>query len=79
MRVHITLDDDLVRRLDKRVGSRQRSGFIAQAVEQALDDEQRWELIQSAVGSIGESGHDWDGDSAKWVRGQRRSSSQRVG
>ena len=45
MRLHITLDDTLVRELDRRVGNRRRSGFIARAVEAALDGERRWELI----------------------------------
>jgi hypothetical protein len=31
---------------------RRRSGFIAQAVTQALDDEHRWELIQAAIGAV---------------------------
>ena len=79
MRVHISLDDDLVRELDRRVGARGRSPFIAAAVREALEDERRWELIESAIGGIGESGHDWDSDPAAWVRGQRRDDIGRVG
>ena len=51
MRLHITLQDELVHELDRRVGARRRSGFIARAVEAALDDERRWELIESSLGS----------------------------
>ena len=79
MRVHITLGDDLVRELDRRVGPRRRSSFIAQAVRQALDDEHRWELIESSLDSIADQGHEWDGDLTGWVRSQRRADAGRVG
>jgi hypothetical protein len=79
MRVHITLDDDLVRELDRRVGARRRSAYIAGAVERALDDDHRWELLESAVGTIPDSGHEWDDDAARWVREQRRADERRVG
>lgn len=79
MRVHITLSDDLVRELDRRVGPRRRSSFIGRAVRQALDDERRWELIESALGSIADRGHEWDDDPATWVREQRRADESRVG
>ncbi len=79
MRLHITLADDLVHELDSRVGHRRRSGFIADAVRQALDDERRWELIESARGSIADAGHEWDEDPAAWVKAQRRQDPRRVG
>ncbi|MBM3659962.1 MAG: hypothetical protein FJW95_10745 [Actinobacteria bacterium] len=79
MRVHITLDDDLVARLDRRVGERRRSRFIAAAVERALDDDERWDLIEQAIGSIGDAGHAWDDDPAAWVRAGRRADGPRVG
>jgi metal-responsive CopG/Arc/MetJ family transcriptional regulator len=79
MRVHITLDDDLVRELDRRVGARRRSAYIARAVEQALDDDRRWELLESAVGTISDTGHEWDEDPGRWVREQRRADRRRVG
>jgi metal-responsive CopG/Arc/MetJ family transcriptional regulator len=41
MRLHISLDDEIVRALDGRVGRRQRSTFIGAAVRRALDDEPR--------------------------------------
>lgn len=72
IRVHITLEDEVVHAIDKRVGPRKRSGFIANAVKTALEDEHRWELIRSAVGSIPDHGHEWDDDPAAWVRAQRR-------
>ena len=79
MRLHITLSDDDVRELDRRAGRRGRSAYIAQAVRRALDDDRRWELVESAVGSIPDSGHEWDDDPAAWVRRQRRGDERRVG
>ncbi|MFN2467930.1 MAG: hypothetical protein ABR521_07375 [Gaiellaceae bacterium] len=79
MRMHIVLDDDLVRELDRRVGPRRRSWFVARAVRHALDDERRWELIESSLGAIDDAGHEWDGDPARWVREQRRADAPRVG
>ena len=79
MRVHITLAEDDVRRLDERVGARRRSRFIAEAVRRALDDEQRWESLESAIGSLADGGHEWDEDPAAWVRSQRHSDDWRLG
>jgi hypothetical protein len=78
MRVHISLDDDLVSELDGRVGRRKRSAFIAETVRRALDDERRWDEIEAALGSIPDEGHDWDEDPAAWVRAQRRGDTRRV-
>ena len=79
MRVHIMLADDVVHELDRRVGHRRRSAFISHAVERALEDERRWELIESSIGSIADEGHAWDADPAAWVASQRRDDVQRVG
>lgn len=79
MRVHISLDDDLIRALDSRVGQRQRSAFIAAAVQRALDDERRWEDIEGAIGALADSDHAWDTDPAAWVREQRSADLRRLG
>jgi hypothetical protein len=47
--------------------------------EIGTDEEARWELIESAVGSIPAEGHEWDEDPAAWVSDQRRSDGRRVG
>jgi hypothetical protein len=73
------LDDQLVQELDERVGRRQRSAFIAETIRRALDDERRWEDIESAIGSIPDHGHEWDADPAAWVRAQRTGDARRVG
>lgn len=79
MRVHITLGEDVLRELDRRVGSRRRSAYIAHAVERALNDDRRWESIESALGTIADGGHEWDEDPARWVHEQRRADDLRVG
>lgn len=79
MRVHITLDDGLVERLDSRVGARRRSRFISEAVKRALEDEERWEAIEAAVATIADGDHEWDADAAQWVRDQRHGDVRRVG
>jgi Arc/MetJ-type ribon-helix-helix transcriptional regulator len=79
MRLHITLPDALVGELDRRVGPRRRSSFIASAVRVALEDERRWEAIEAALGSIAGEGHEWDEDPAAWVRSVRQADARRVG
>jgi Arc/MetJ family transcription regulator len=79
MRVHVHLDDELVRELDRRAGSRGRSAYIAATLRRALDDERRWEQIGEAVGSVEADGHDWEADPAAWVRAQRRADPRRRG
>ncbi|MEJ7876762.1 MAG: hypothetical protein WKF62_08880 [Solirubrobacterales bacterium] len=78
MRVHITLEDQIVQELDRRVGARRRSAFISRAVRRALDDEARWEMIEAAIGAVDE-GHEWDEDPAAWVAAQRRNDLARTG
>jgi metal-responsive CopG/Arc/MetJ family transcriptional regulator len=69
--MHIVLPDELVAELDARLGARQRSAFVAALLRRALDDERRWDEIESAIGAIGTAEHAWDEDPAAWVRGQR--------
>jgi hypothetical protein len=79
MRLHIVLDDDLVKELDRRVGRRRRSAFIARTVKRALDDDRRWDEILASLGTIGSDDHEWDRDPATWVREERRRDAHRVG
>jgi hypothetical protein len=79
MRLHISLDEADVRRLDARVGARRRSSFIAAAVRRALDDAHSWELIESAIGGVADGGHEWDADPAAWVHDGRRTDTRRRG
>ena len=79
MRLHIQLSDELTAEIDRRVGPRRRSAFIAKTLERALDDERRWDEIVSSLGTIGAEGHEWDADPAAWVDAQRRGDADRVG
>lgn len=79
MRLHIALDDALVADLDRRVGPRRRSAFIAELIRRGLEDERRWDDIESALGALAGTEHDWDHDPAAWVREQRRGDARRAG
>jgi metal-responsive CopG/Arc/MetJ family transcriptional regulator len=79
MRLHISLDEDLVAALDRRVGKRRRSTFIAETVRLALDDERRWEDIEAGIGALAGREHEWDADPAAWVQAQRFADAGRVG
>jgi metal-responsive CopG/Arc/MetJ family transcriptional regulator len=79
MRLHIALDDELVADLDRRVGPRRRSAFIAELIRRGLDDERRWDDIESALGALADADHEWDADPAEWVRSQRRGDARRAG
>jgi len=79
MRLHISLDDSLVAELDRQVGRRRRSSYIAATLRHALEDERRWEAIEAAQAGVADHGHEWDADPAAWVRAQRRGDRARVG
>jgi predicted transcriptional regulator len=79
MRLHISLDDELVRQLDERVGRRRRSAFISGTVRRALEDERRWDEIEAGLGALGGARHEWDDDPAAWVTAQRSADPERVG
>jgi hypothetical protein len=65
--LRITLRDDLVRQVDSLVGPRHRAAFIARAVEGALENAKRRQIIESAMGTIDDRGHEWDGDPTRWA------------
>ena len=79
MRIHIALNDELVAELDRRAGARRRSAFVAELIKRGLEDERRWDDIEAALGSLPDSGHEWDDDPAAWVRRQRRGDGRRPG
>ena len=79
MRVHIQLEADLIAELDARAGRRRRSAFIAELIRRALDDEARWDDIESALSTLPSVGHAWDDDPAEWVRAQRHADGRRAG
>jgi metal-responsive CopG/Arc/MetJ family transcriptional regulator len=79
MRMHIELDDSLVQELDALTGPRGRSAFVRLAIERALEQEKRWRALDDAAGALAAASHDWDADTAAWVRDQRRGDKRRAG
>lgn len=79
MRMHIELDDDLVRRVDELAGQRGRSAFVRSAIETAVARELRRSRLAAAAGAIRDEGHEWDADPGDWVRQQRRGDERRAG
>jgi metal-responsive CopG/Arc/MetJ family transcriptional regulator len=79
MRMHISLEDELVAQLDQRVGARRRSAFISATLRKALEDERRWEDIEAGIGALAGSEHEWDTDPAAWVRAGRTGDPARLG
>jgi hypothetical protein len=75
----MVMDDELVRRIDAVAGERGRTGWIVRVVTDALDTEERWKGILAGIGSIPDTGHEWDEDPAAWVRAQRRENPDAVG
>lgn len=79
MRLHISLEDDLVAQLDRRIGRRRRSAFISETLRRALDDETRWDDIEAGIAVLADQEHEWDADPAGWVHAQRMADARRVG
>jgi Arc/MetJ family transcription regulator len=79
MRLHIQLEDELVAELDRRCGHRRRSAFVSELIRRALDDERRWDDVESALDAIADTGHEWDDDPGAWVQAQRRGDARRSG
>lgn len=78
MRIHIALPDELIVELDRRAGARKRSAFISALIQRALEDENRWDEIEAALGQIPATGHEWDQNPAEWVRQQRHEDTSRA-
>lgn len=79
MRIYITLNDELAAELDRRAGSQGRSAFVAELIARGLEDERRWNEIESAMGGLPDTGHEWDDDPSEWVRRQRHGDARRSG
>jgi metal-responsive CopG/Arc/MetJ family transcriptional regulator len=73
------LEDELVAELDRGVGPRKRSAFIAELIKRGLDDERRWDDIEATLGVLADTVHEWDTDPAAWVRIQRHGDERRSG
>lgn len=80
MRLHIELDDEVVREVDRLTGPRGRTAFVRAAVVQAIDDAKRSAALRRAAGSLRDAqAHEWDADPAAWVRASRQADPRRAG
>jgi Arc/MetJ family transcription regulator len=79
MWVRVSLDDQLVAEIDRRVGRRGRNAFVERAVGDALEEECRWEEIEASLGGVEAHGHEWDADPAAWVGQGRFGDARRTG
>lgn len=76
MRVHIELEDAMIRRVDAITGDRGRSEFIRGAVDHALQRAERMLSLRRAIGAAPGFGEHLDRD---WIRTGRRESPRRHG
>ncbi|MDP2948988.1 MAG: ribbon-helix-helix domain-containing protein [Chloroflexota bacterium] len=75
MRAHVVLPDDLVGEMDRMVGKRGRSRFVAEAVRERLRKEKLLKAIHDGAGAIDLSRHpEWATPEkvVEWVRALRR-------
>ncbi|MGH2981661.1 MAG: CopG family ribbon-helix-helix protein [Solirubrobacterales bacterium] len=69
MRIHINLDDELVRNIDEVAGPRGRSRLIREAVEQEVDRRRRRKALEEGMGSVpGFAPH----MTAEWISAERK-------
>ena len=59
------LDDELIADLDERAGTGRRDVFIADLIRRGLDYERRWGEIEASLGTIADTGHEWDEESGR--------------
>ena len=81
MRTHVVMPKDLVASIDRLVGRRHRSRFLAEAAAEKLARIQLREVAEQAAGSL--AGVDIPGwetseSAAEWVRASRRADDARL-
>src|SRR5690348_9633404 len=78
-RAHIILPEQLVEDIDRMVGRRRRSGFIAQAIETELMRLRQLVAIEKAAGSWKSQNHpELAQGAARWVSRLRQESDKRL-
>ena len=77
-RTHVVLAEQLVKEIDRLVGARQRSNFLAEAAEKELMRRRQIEALKAAAGAWKDKDHpELKQGSANWVRKMRRESERR--
>jgi len=80
MRTHIIIPKDLVADVDRLVGARHRSAFVAEAVAEKVARERLREAAHRLGGSLADKdipGWESTESAAEWVRALRRESEER--
>ena len=77
-RAHIVISERLVSEIDKLVGKRGRSSFLAEAAQKELMRLRQMRALESAAGSWKDANHpELKRGAAKWVKQLRREYEQR--
>jgi metal-responsive CopG/Arc/MetJ family transcriptional regulator len=74
-RIHLVLPDRLLGKIDRIVGKRERSRFIAQAVQERLERLEMTEALEKSAGTLDVELHPHWKDrktTSEWVRSVRR-------
>ena len=78
-RTHIVIPEPLAREIDRLVGKRGRSEFLAQAAEKELRRLRQIKALEGAAGAWRDKDHpELRGGAAQWVRGLRKQNERRV-
>jgi metal-responsive CopG/Arc/MetJ family transcriptional regulator len=77
-RTHVVLSDQLIKEIDRVVGSRQRSSFLTQAAEKELVRRRQLQAIDTLVAWNEKDHPELKQGSAKYVRKLRREYEQRL-
>jgi len=78
-RTHVVLSEQLVRDIDRIVGSRQRSSFLTEAAEKELMRRRQITALKAAAGAWKDSDHpELKQGSDQWVRKLRQEGERRI-
>jgi Arc/MetJ-type ribon-helix-helix transcriptional regulator len=78
-RAHVILPEDVIAGIDRLVGKRGRSAFLAEVAREEIQRRQQREALKAAAGSWKDKDHpELKGGSAAWVRKMRAESVTRA-
>lgn len=78
-RTHVIIPEPLVEEIDRVVGKRGRSAFLAQAAEKELRRLRQIQALDGAAGGWKDKDHpELDGGAARWVKSLRKESDRRL-
>ncbi len=78
-RTHVVLDEDLVKDIDRLVGTRRRSSFLTEAAQEKLMRYRQIETLKAVAGSWKDKDHpELKKGSTQWVRKLRQEGGRRL-